>query len=767
MEDFFEEQVNETEYFNVSQYLKGVLKRWWIVLIITGVISIPWIIYLKGQPPVFEAETWISFENVGGAVPENLIQSRIMKLKSRSFAEEVTAELGLTLELTQKEGLPEIKRQDIFQKFSTTMNPVAGFYSFHISPKGYCALFYENELLDSLRTEKIVGDTIEYNGIIFKLNPDVIHDRSQIDFRIKDFRETVRSLISRENIRTSGNGDLMRITLSDADPHLASRTVNMLAEIFIKKSIEMGKEANRFMRNYLENQLSVVQQQLNQSDYQLKKFRNTHLIGLDRETQDIMASLDGIDRNIHECTLNKEELGLLLNKLDPSVSDFEAGMSTRYIYSQLASQPVFEGDAEMAVARQELNELYQQRRDLHQRGFPELNPVIMEISEKVTLVEEKIYRLSKAKVLELEKQIADLENQKTEFHKELDTHPEEELKLIKLTRQRTANEEIYELLLKRYKEAQISEAVASENVSILDPAIPPSRPISAGKKKKAVFGFILGLFLGIGVSLILEITDKSIKTQEDVKRYLKLPILGVIPNVKFDNYEIQDSEKAKSISSQIVTHDYSPTPVGEAYRSLRTALLFSKKVGTIRSLVISSVFPSEGKSFTAANVAITLAQQKSKTLLIDADLRRGVLHNNFNCPKKPGLTNYLTGVVPLETILNETYVPNLSLITCGSLIPNPSELLGSEKMKRFIEGITKRFDFVVFDTPPLIAATDAVVLGTFVDGVSVVVRAGKTKREEVQRKLELFNNVQARMIGIILNGAGIEIAHEGYSYYSY
>ena len=147
-----------------------ILKRWWIVLLVAGVISVPWIIYLKGQPPVFEAETWISFENVTGAVPENLIQSRIMKLKSRSFAEEVTAELGLTLELTQLKDLPEIKRRDIFQKFSTTMNPVAGFYSLHFSPQGYCAIFYENRLLDSLHIEKFVEDTVEYNGIIFKLN---------------------------------------------------------------------------------------------------------------------------------------------------------------------------------------------------------------------------------------------------------------------------------------------------------------------------------------------------------------------------------------------------------------------------------------------------------------------------------------------------------------------------------------------------------------------------------------------------------------------
>jgi capsular exopolysaccharide synthesis family protein len=127
----------------------------------------------------------------------------------------------------------------------------------------------------------------------------------------------------------------------------------------------------------------------------------------------------------------------------------------------------------------------------------------------------------------------------------------------------------------------------------------------------------------------------------------------------------------------------------------------------------------------------------------------------------------LTGVVSLESVVNETYIPNLSHITCGSLIPNPSELLGSAKMRRFIEGIRQRFDFVIFDTPPLMAATDAVILGTLVDGTAVVVRAGKTNRENVRRRLEIFQNIQARVLGIILNCAGVEVAHEGYSYYRY
>ena len=401
------------------------------------------------------------------------------------------------------------------------------------------------------------------------------------------------------------------------------------------------------------------------------------------------------------------------------------------------------------------------------RVLPEHNPQIKEISEKIAGLEIKISQLATQMVKQLQNEIDTMESNADQLQKEFKMVPNEEMRLVQLSRQRRANEEIHEMLLKRHKEAELAEAVAPSNVSIIDPAFPPTQPISSDKKKQAVYGLLAGIIFGLGTAFVLEMMDKSIRTREDVSRFLNLPILGSIPKVKFDDYELQDSEKAKSISSQIVTHDYSPTPVGEAYRVLRTNLLFSKEMGSMKSLVVGSMTPGEGKSFTSANLAITLAQQKSNTLLIDADLRRGVLHNTFNCPKKPGLTNYLTGVAPLSSVLRETYVPNLSLITCGSMIPNPSEILGSLRMQKFIEGLTKRFDFIIFDTPPLYAATDAVVLGTLVDGVAIVVRAGKTNGEEVRRRIELFQNVQAKIVGVILNGSGIEVAHEGYSYYRY
>jgi len=195
--------------------------------------------------------------------------------------------------------------------------------------------------------------------------------------------------------------------------------------------------------------------------------------------------------------------------------------------------------------------------------------------------------------------------------------------------------------------------------------------------------------------------------------------------------------------------------------------MFSKDRGRISSLVLTSNEPGDGKSFTGANLSITLAQLKSKTLLIDGDLRRGVLHNTFAIPKEPGFSNYLTQVVPLQSIIHDTQIPNLSVISCGSLIPNPSELLGSHQMTRFLDEARRKFDLIVFDTPPLNAATDAVVVGTQVDAVVLVIRAGETDRNLAKTKLELFSSVPARVLGAVLNGTTADMAHPGYSYYHY
>ncbi|HDQ44726.1 MAG TPA: polysaccharide biosynthesis tyrosine autokinase [bacterium] len=770
MQEYFDEQVEQEVQVDFKRYLMGVLKRWWLVGGISAVIAIPWIMHVKRQPPIYEADVWVSFENAGGGVvPSGLLESRRRKLKSRTFATEVTARLGLTLHNLKIEGLPNYDRTQVFKHFSTKKEPgaIVGDYVIRLYPSGFAAIYHGDVRLDSLYSTDLVRDTLSYNGLYFSLRQETVDHALKISFQIRDFQSTVNSLISRENVFFDQTATLMRVTLRDNNPNLASETVNMLAEIFVQEILEMQRKNESYNRKLIEERLELAQQDLDRSDRELKSFRNSYLRGLDQETQNIVRRMDEVERQSRVMKIQKEELELLLSKINPEMSDFTDGVSVRYIYREIASLGLFSQSSEMTVVRQGLRDLDARRGELLRRGLPEHNPEIKEISDHISGIEMKIVRLAEQTVTQLGREISALESENETLQKRLRMLPGEEMRLVQLSRQRRANEEIHELLLKRHKEAELAEAVAPSNVLIIDPAVPPAYPISKDKKKMALYGLFAGFGLGIGAAFLLEVMDKNIRTREDVSRFLKLPILGGIPRVKFDDYELQDSEKAKSISSQIVTHDYSPTPVGEAYRVLRTNLLFSKEMDSMKSLVIGSMTPGEGKSFTSANLAITLAQQKSNTLLIDADLRRGVLHNTFNCLKKPGLTNYLTGVAPLGSVLRETYIPNLSLITCGSMIPNPSEILGSLRMQKFIEGISKRFDFIIFDTPPLYAATDAVVLGTLVDGVAIVVRAGKTNGEEVRRRLELFQNVQAKIVGVILNGSGIEVAHEGYSYYRY
>jgi len=766
MEEFFEEPQVEQSSVDIRRYIRALVKAWWFVGLVTIAVSVPWLIYVKKQPPLYEATALITFDNVKDISPTK-IQNRILRLKSRSFAEEVTADLGLTLKMEKSDHLDPLKRHEVFSHFSTTRQPVPGDYKLIFYPSGYCSFYFNGVRLDSLHASAFIQDTVFYNGLRFSLKEDIVGRRSVIHFLINPFQSTVNNLRSKEKITNSRSGNLMKITLRDTNPVLVSQTVNRLANIFVEKSMAMNREESTLISSHLAKELKVAKAELNKSDYALKRFRMQHPISLTKQNENTVNTLNNLEVNIKRNNLAKRELEMLLRKLDPNVTDITTGVSARYVYRQIPQLQVFQDDPAMSMINDQLIDLGRARNNLIKEGVPVQNPDVIEISERISNLENRIYDLAVKKIKELEQNNKDMEARIQSLKGFLESLPAEEIELIKLTRERNTNEELYNMVYKRYKEAQISAASISEQVSVLDPAVPPTTPITGSKKLKAIIGVLFGFFLGIGIVLTKEILDKSIKTPEDVKRYLNLPILGVIPTVKFKDFQLPDDEKAKSISSQIVTHDYSPTPVGEAYRSLRTSLLYSKKFGRIKTLVIGSAAPGEGKSFTAANLAITMAQQKSKTLLIDADLRRGVLHNTFDCAKKPGLTNYLTGIATLSNVMHDTYIPNLSLITCGTLIPNPSELLGSQQMKDFIEEVSKDFEFIIFDTPPLMAATDAVIIGTLVDGVAVLIRSGMTDRENIRRKLELFETVQTTIVGAILNCAGVDVAHEGYSYYRY
>jgi capsular exopolysaccharide synthesis family protein len=307
---------------------------------------------------------------------------------------------------------------------------------------------------------------------------------------------------------------------------------------------------------------------------------------------------------------------------------------------------------------------------------------------------------------------------------------------------------------------------AVNSLSVIEPATLPQTPIGPEIIMTVLTAAAIGFSLGVGASYLMEYLDDTVKTPEDVRRVTGLPTLTGI------------SENKGGESHQgLITISNPRSPIAEAYRSLRTAVLFSNVDQTARTMVVTSAGPQEGKSFTSANLAIVLAQSSHRVLLIDADLRRPTQQNLFDKQPNYGLTNLLLDMPPafdssrlgdmysqLSRAVLATSIPGLFLMTTGELPPNPAELVGSSRMKALIKALATRFDFVIIDTPPILAVTDAVVLATRVDTVLLVTRAGSTRQSQLKHAVLRLQEVNANMSGVILNRINKQ-SGEYYHYY--
>ncbi len=305
----------------------------------------------------------------------------------------------------------------------------------------------------------------------------------------------------------------------------------------------------------------------------------------------------------------------------------------------------------------------------------------------------------------------------------------------------------------------------------------PDNPIPKNETRYYILGVILGILLGFGLAFILEFNDTSIKSNDDIERHINLPVLGTIPHITYSKKEELKIKRQSSKSRRSMTVTQYPkhllnftgdeSVTAEAYRSLRTNLSFVSPDNPVKCLVVTSAGPSEGKSLTVANLALAYAQMGKKTLLIDTDLRRPVMHHIFGMKRDPGFTDLFAVDANYENIIKPTQKENFFIITAGIFTPNPAELIASQKMASHIEYFRNNFDMVFFDTPPIIAVTDATLLGTKPDGILLVVRSHKTSREIAQHAVSNLNNVGVKCIGSVLNDINLSHRYSSYGYYKY
>lgn len=310
----------------------------------------------------------------------------------------------------------------------------------------------------------------------------------------------------------------------------------------------------------------------------------------------------------------------------------------------------------------------------------------------------------------------------------------------------------YTVLLKSAQDSRLAASRYIDTVIVSTPADMPRAPIRPRTSVNVLIGLAIGVLLGLGLGFLIEYLDDSLKSSEDVTRILELGVLGNV--VRFP----------KGAKGPLVAVDSPRAPHVEAYRNLRTNLQFSLQVDSAAALVVTSAEPGEGKSTTIANLAAVMAQMGKRVILVDTDLRRPTLHNIFNVPAEPGLTDVFLNEQTLDQVVLHTAVPGLDLLTSGKLPPNPAELIASRWMDQFIALLKERYDYVLFDSPPILPVTDAALLASKTGHLLWVVLASKTRTDTLRRAQEAISQTDGKILGVVLNRVA---SGSGYGYYYY
>jgi capsular exopolysaccharide synthesis family protein len=605
--------------------------------------------------------------------------------------------------------------------------------------------------------------------------------------------QMTKSLQSNLKVTPIRDTDIIEVKVSAKDPQVAALLANTVAAEYHQQSLQLSRGEITEVREFLQQQLKIIQDSLLLAEEDLKNYmQEEEVSALPEETAELVKQLATFESLFNEA---KIELETNQKRLDHTKKQLS------HRKSQLLEEITQTSTPMIARLREEITKLEAMRAEYVAQGFEETHPKMQQILTRIKetkskLIEETNQLVSReltlrdplsysqelvGKILAMEIEIQSLSAKAdalgkivNRYSQRMNMLPEKSLRLARLQRSTNVGENIFLMLKEKYEEARIKEAGQIGNVRIVDKAITPENPIRPKKKLNVLLGAFLGLLLGGGLAFFSESLDTSLKSIEDIEDQ-GLSVLGYVPKIrstkvvrkhKKEQSQIRDKEVRK-VASNLITHFAPKSPVSEAYRTFRTNIQFTNLDSPPQTILVTSPGPGEGKSTTVANLAITFAQMGTKTVLMDTDFRRPILHSILGLEKEIGITNYLVGKAPLEMVIKKTPVPNLDLITCGVIPPNPSELLASEKMKVFLEQLKAKYQMILFDSPPVIAVTDAAVLSLLLDGVVLVASARETSQQALARAKTLLENVKAKILGVVLNKMEAKSTYGSYYYYYY
>ena len=559
---------------------------------------------------------------------------------------------------------------------------------------------------------------------------------------------------------------IIEIRFSNPDPQMAAKVVNTLVNVYVEQNFKTKFESAMQTSDWLSKQLSDLQLKVETSQEKLVQYQKEHgILGLDEKQNIVTQKLDELNRELTAAEadrIQKEARYRLATSGNPELlgtSEASSLLPSLHKQEEDLQTQLAQAEVQLGPAHPKIKELNSTLKQVQSQEHQEVEKLGAHIKTEYQAAAQRETMLRAA--LEEQKQAANKLN-------------ENAIEYTLLKRDVETNRTLYEGLLQKLKEASVSAGLKSSNIRVVDVARVPLSPSLPDKRRNILLALAMGLVGGVMLSFLLEAVDNTVRTPEQAQALSNLPALGIIPasptsmiRTRAAQRKLPGTTDGSHQSVELVTYRRPKSDISESYRALRTAILLSASGSPPRVMLMTSALPQEGKTTTSVNTAVTLAQKGARVLLVDADLRRPSIHKVFSIKPKVGLSTVLTGgSTPENTITHVPQLPNLYLLPAGPPPPHPAELLGSNLMKHLIQQWREQYDHVIFDTPPALSVTDSILLSVDMDAVVLVIRSGSTTKAALRRARELLGQVNARVLGVVVNAVDVD-SPDYYHYYYY
>ncbi|HEX2958473.1 MAG TPA: polysaccharide biosynthesis tyrosine autokinase [Chitinispirillaceae bacterium] len=776
--------------YYIQKYI-ALFWRWrWYMVISGPLVAICFLIYMfkfGTLKPELQSVATIVLDNtpdMSGRYSSEADPGGLEFIRTRNFLTTIVNTLSLRLSIA------DYQRNEIFDSVFVDSIAPSGLYVFEVDKENRNFQLYltsrqlrvEKKIIESGELYKL--DKFTHNGLSLKFSKqflkepftfkyNVVHIRSAVDRLLRTVTTQYRTLVR-------GGPIYVSVTCNGRDYPLITKTTNLIVKNFI--DLSQGSKKQKAIESVanLEKQLQTASEQLEIAQDSVENFRRRYPnVGLGTELMGNVNSIASLESGSMAANAWAEEAQKIRSRLAMSnENDLSFYVKEALIF--LAGRGVAGG----AVLQQEFLQLQSRQMELS-TGYDKSHPYVIEVKNKIAEIRTKADALLSEYAVSAASESQRQSNMIQSMTSQLRGLPLLQARLAELERQSQVTSKIHSALLERYQQAQISITTEVEGVRVMDYAIEPVPPSEmASMMQNFLIAIAIMLGVSIGLPILADLLDKTVRNEIELKKLMDFTILESIPEIirkdAVKNKKIKKKKqknstaapKVRKIEDKLITADYTPELTNELFRSLRAKIMLHMHDITQKTIIISSYGMNEGKSLIGSNLAITMAQQQLKTLIIDGDIRRGVIHNSFVLNKKPGLSNFLFSESPVtedaaRELIQSTHVPNLSIISSGANVPNPSELLSLTRFKDLMECLKNMSDVIILDTPPLCVAADAAIAGVLFSACVLVVRAGKTNVIDFRKKLTEFPNLRKKVIGLVLNEAMIDRKMKEYQYSMY